>query len=114
MGQLAAERIVAEQRLQSLDREVRDLSVHLSTTYEEISLLYRLTQNLKLSSNDEALALLALEWLGEVLPVKSLAVQFLARPSGLQMTDRTQAKLLSVGECPVTCQELTEIVDFFG
>lgn len=114
MGQLAAERIVAEERLQSLDREVRDLSVHLSTTYEEISLLYRLTQNLKLSSNDEELALLALEWLSEVLPVESLAVQFLASPGESQLAGRSQAKLLSPGGCPVTCDELSEIVEFFG
>lgn len=114
MGQLAAERIVAEERLQALDREVRDLSVHLSTTYEEISLLYRLTQNLKLSSNDEELALLALEWLSEVLPVEALAVQFLASPSQSATAARTQSKLLSPGPCPVSCQELTDIVAFFG
>lgn len=114
MGQLAAERLVAEQRLQALDQEVRDLSIHLSTTYEEISLLYRLTQNLKLSSNDEELALLALEWLAEVLPVESLAAQFLPNAAGSQTSGRQHTKLLSPGNCPVTCEELTEIVAYFS
>jgi putative nucleotidyltransferase with HDIG domain len=104
---------VAEQHLQSLDREVRDLSVHLSTTYEEISLLYRLTQNLKLSSDDEELALLALEWLSEVLPVESLAVQFFPSPGCAPVSGRAETRLLSPGQCPVTSEELGEIVEFF-
>ena len=56
MGRMAPERLGAEQRVRKLEREVDDLSLHLSTSYEEISLLYRLTQNLKLSSNNEELA----------------------------------------------------------
>ncbi len=113
MGQLAAERLVAETRLQSLESEIRDLSVHLSTTYEEISLLYRLTQNLKLSANDEELARLALDWLSEVVPVESLAVQFLASAPEAQLEGRREAKLIAHGPCPITSDEMSAIVEYF-
>jgi putative nucleotidyltransferase with HDIG domain len=112
MGQLAAERLAAEWRLKSLDREVRDLSLHLSSTYEEISLLYRLTQNLKLTSQDEELARLTLKWLADVLPAQSLAIR-------LQPTERTGALgreslrepiLLSYGDCPITADDLPKII----
>ena len=46
VGQMASENLAAGERLRQLEKEVKDLSLHLSTTYEEISLLYRLTQNL--------------------------------------------------------------------
>ena len=59
MGQLPAERLAPSGVMKNLEAEVDDLSLHLSTSYEEISLLYRLTQNLKLSSTNEELASLA-------------------------------------------------------
>ena len=55
MADLAAAKMAADQDVEQLEGEVEKLSVHLGSTFEEISLLYRLTQNLKLSSNDEEL-----------------------------------------------------------
>jgi putative nucleotidyltransferase with HDIG domain len=113
MGQLAGERLAAEGRVKSLDREVRDLSLNLSATYEEISLIYRLTQNLKLTSKDEELAQLALEWLADVLPAESLAIQL--RPTDRTATpggqERAQSLFLSHGPCPITGDELAAIVE---
>jgi putative nucleotidyltransferase with HDIG domain len=113
MGQLAGERLAAEWRLKGLDREVRDLSLNLSATYEEISLIYRLTQNLKLTSKDEELAQLALEWLADVLPAESLAIQL--RPTDRTATpggrERAQSLFLSHGPCPITGDDLAAIIE---
>ena len=58
-----------------LEAEVRDVSLQLAATCKEVSLLYRLTQKLKLTSDDRELAQLALEWLSDVLPAEWLAIQ---------------------------------------
>jgi len=116
MGQLATERLAAEWRLKGLDREVRDLSVNLSSTYEEISLIYRLTQNLKLTSQDEELATLALEWLADVMPAEGLAVYLLptARPGSVGSDARTEPVFACHGECPVSSRQLNEIIAHLG
>ncbi len=115
MGQMAGERLMADPRLTSLEREIKDLSLHLSTTYEEISLLYRLTQNLKLSSKDEDLGSLALAWLADALPVESLAIQFTRPQSGSICRDAdTQPVLLTHGPCPLDNQEFTRLIELVG
>ena len=67
-------------RMLALQKEADDLSVNLASTYEEISLLYRLTQNLKISKSDEDLGRVALEWMKEVVPAAGLAIQLLPVP----------------------------------
>jgi putative nucleotidyltransferase with HDIG domain len=113
MGQLATERLGAEWRLGSLDREVRDLSLNLSSSYEEISLIYRLTQNLKLTSKDEELAELALEWLADVLPAQALAIRLTStdQTDSMGPDARTKSVFLSRGDCPIGDEELTKIID---
>jgi putative nucleotidyltransferase with HDIG domain len=112
MAQLATERMAAEWRLKCMDREIRDLSLNLSTTYEEISLIYRLTQNLKLTSKDEELANLALEWLADVLPVEALAIQLIPseNAAAIGRDARTQPLLLTHGRCPISNDELSDII----
>lgn len=110
MGQLATERLAAEGRLRSLDRDVRDLTLNLSATYEEISLIYRLTQNLKLTSRSDELARLAVQWLADVVPAECLAVQLL----NSQQSETSERPLLAFGDCPITSQELTELLACVG
>jgi putative nucleotidyltransferase with HDIG domain len=115
MGQMAAECLRSDERSKKLHREVKDLSLHLATTYDEISLLYRLTQNLKLSSKDEELGALALEWLADVLPVEALAIQFTQSRTGSTPDDtRSGPLLITRGMCPVGGPELARIIDHFG
>lgn len=116
MAQLATERLTAQWRLKILDREVRDLSLNLLSTYEEISLIYRLTQNLKLTSKDEELAELALEWLADVLPAQALAIQLTPtdKTDSMGREARTEPVFLSYGDCPITGEELTKIIDSYG
>jgi putative nucleotidyltransferase with HDIG domain len=116
MGRLASERLAAERHLTTMEAEVRDVSLQLSSTYEEISLLHRLTQNLKLTSNDEELGQLALGWLADVVPAESLAIQWTppARSGAMSHESRREPHLLTHGRCPIESDDLTRIVEHFG
>jgi putative nucleotidyltransferase with HDIG domain len=111
---LVLDGICAKHRIEELQKEANSLSVNLATTYEEISLLYRLTQNLKLSKSEEELGEVALEWMQEVLPAAGLAIHFLkeapAADSAIPDTGR-QEMLLTRGDCPLNDEELSRLID---
>lgn len=114
LGHLAALQLVAEGRLKSLEREVRSLSLHLASNYEEISLLYQLTQNLKLSSKADELATLVVEWLAEVVPAESFAIQLTPKAAAANTTSPAEPVLITCGPCPLSNEDLAEIIEQFG
>ncbi len=81
VAQLAIERWLARQQTARLEREVDQLSEQISSTYEEISLIYRLIQNLKLNHGIEDLGRLALSWLDEVVSAEAF-VFYVLSPDG--------------------------------
>jgi HD-GYP domain-containing protein (c-di-GMP phosphodiesterase class II) len=91
---LLLDKLTADRGTASLEKELSSLSLNLATTYEEISLLYHLTQNLKLSSRPEELGQRALEWLGDVLPVESLAMQLIPAAASAETPGATPDPLL--------------------
>ncbi len=107
IGKLAARR-----QSSKLAHEVEKLSQNLSSTYEEICLLYGVTQNLRISSSDEELGNLTLEWLAECLPAQGVAIQYLPVAGGGEATykARTNPQLLTAGECPLSNDEFTVLV----
>ncbi|HVX13735.1 MAG TPA: HD-GYP domain-containing protein [Pirellulales bacterium] len=109
---VACDNLAAHEQIEQLENEVEKLSTHLGATFEEISLLYRLTHNLKLSSNDEELGQRALEWLSEVVPAETFALQLVATVGAdLPATDsRSQPVLLTFGDCELTADEFTSLV----
>lgn len=104
LGDLVMDDSRMRERVRVLQKETGSLSVNLAATYEEISLLYRLTQNLKLSKSDEDLARGALEWMDEVVPAEGLAIHLLpladSGKAGIHAA-RSQPALLSRGNCPL-------------
>jgi putative nucleotidyltransferase with HDIG domain len=84
-AKLLLEKITQSQRVVQIEKQVRRSSEHMALVYEEISLLHRLTQNLRLSRNDEELSGLALEWMQSVIPADVL--QLLLLP--VQQSDAT-------------------------
>ncbi len=76
MADLVLAKLAADARIATLETEVDELAQRIGASYEEISLIYRLTQNLKLSDSRETLAQLALEWLAEVVRTEGAVVQF--------------------------------------
>jgi len=104
-------------RLRQLEEESQSLSVHLAATYEEISLLYRLTQNLRISESDEELGRVALEWMEGVIPAEGLAIQYLpitAEDESLTHQGRSRSKLLSFGRFPLDNEAFSRLIDFLN
>ena len=107
----------SRRRIDALEAEAGNLSVNLASTYEEISLLYRLTQNLKISASEEDLGRIALEWMSDVVPAQGLALQLLplAHPSETGRPElRTQPVLLTHGHCPLDDAGLAALVAHLG
>ena len=100
------------QRIAKLQSDIDKLAGNLADTYEEISLLYRLTHSLKLSCRDEDLGRLALRWLADAAPVESLAVQFLpvAADDSVTAESRNEAVLLTQGPCPLDNAQFSQLV----
>jgi putative nucleotidyltransferase with HDIG domain len=117
MGELVQEQWGSARRIKTLEEEAESLSVHLAGTYEEISLLYRLTQNLKISKSDEELGRAALEWMEEVLPAAGLAIQLVPVAQEDESPNheaRTEPVLLSFGDCPVDNRQFTALIEHLG
>jgi len=108
------DQMAATARIEDLEQETEKLALNLVATYEEISLLYRITRNLKISQSDEELGRAALEWMQDVVPAEGLAIQLLpVTQEGEQLTrrGRTESVLLSFGRCPVDDRQFSLLVD---
>ncbi len=112
-SRLIAEKLKMCRRVRELESENADVSLHLASTYEEISLLYRLTQNLKLSRSDEELGRIALQWLQETLPADGLAIQLLPPPQSAKANHAVREKpiFLTQGRCPVDGEAFTRLTE---
>lgn len=102
----------AERRGDGLERECSRLAEEVAARYEEISLLYRLTQNLRLSSSDEELGRMALISLAEVLPAHSLVLQLVPLPesASASFAHRTTPVLLTHGSRIVDNEQFSQLL----
>lgn len=117
VAMLVADLLASRQQMGRLQRETESLSVEVAATYEEISLLHRLTQNLKISKSDEELGRVALEWMDEVLPAEAIVVQFVpVDPEGECLTHqaRTETVQLSQGACPLSRERFAALIAHLG
>jgi HD-GYP domain-containing protein (c-di-GMP phosphodiesterase class II) len=102
----------SEERNQKVQAEADSLAAQIASTYEEITLLYRLTQNLKLSQSDEDLCRHALGWLREVIPAEGLAIRLAPLPDADGQTPglRTEPVMLIDGDCPIDNAQFGELI----
>lgn len=103
----------AEARAIHYEREVEKLSDHLASTYEEICLLHGVTQNLRISSDEEQLAGLVLRWLLDCLPARGIAIQLLpvARQGQNTYKARTHSELFTAGQCPLDNEQFSRLME---
>ncbi|MBS0211306.1 MAG: HD-GYP domain-containing protein [Planctomycetes bacterium] len=102
----------SDRHARRLEIENENLATHISATFEEISLMYRLTHSLKLSSNKEDLASQALGWLAAAVPAESLLIQFL--PESVEQSVPTAAvepHQINWGPCRLCESELVDLVN---
>jgi len=102
----------AESQSQRAAREVEKITENLASTYEEISLLHGLTQNLRISNSDDETGQFALRRLADCLPAEGLAILFheVAAPGETTYEARTQRRLLCEGICPLEIDELVALL----
>jgi HD-GYP domain-containing protein (c-di-GMP phosphodiesterase class II) len=114
VGREFLRRLRDQRRIGQLERELEKVSSSLASSYEEISLLHSISQNFRLSSTDEELGNLALEWLQDCIATQGVALVYLpvARPNESTYHARTEPLMLSCGKCPVgTAPELLDLVE---
>ncbi len=113
--ELILDHIESRKCIKELQEETSKLSVHLAGSYEEISLLYRLTHNLKISKSDEELGKITLKWLEEVLPAKGFALQLIpisGAEESVTHTARTSTITITHGDCPVDNEEFSSLIKY--
>jgi len=103
----------AERKVGTLQQEVEKLSTNLASTYEEISLLHGLTQNLRISSDDENLCQIVANWLSDCIPAEGIAIQLapVAEKGEVTYRARTTAVMLTGGDTFVDNDRLQEVID---
>ncbi|MCA9246009.1 MAG: HD domain-containing protein [Planctomycetales bacterium] len=112
---LVSERLETEVRKEKAEFEVEELSSNLINSYEEISLLYSLTQNLKLTRDDTDFCRVVLERLADVLPAQGIAIYLQSVADETTCHEaRTSATLLSHNEFPIQQSEFERFVAALG
>ena len=96
------------------EEEIESVSQNLANTYEEISLIYRLTHNLRISRSDDELGRLALKWLADVVPAQALVLHMLPREQegkGTPTGSRREPSVLLHGDSPIDEQQFVEALE---
>ncbi len=118
MASVVGGKFSADTEIERLTVEIDKVSDSLSSTYEEISLLYGLTQNLRISSSNSQLGDLALNWLLEVIPCRGLAILFQnpdaqsRHNEGSSLT--SELHQLTAGQCPADAQSLAHLIRYLN
>jgi HD-GYP domain-containing protein (c-di-GMP phosphodiesterase class II) len=113
-----AEKTAMQQTTGQLKRQLADLSAHLLTTFEEITLLHRLTEHLSISQTVTELCQLSVGWLADVIPARSVAIWFesnshLHEQHVVEATGR-KSILIVHGDCPLNEQEFGRFIERLG
>jgi putative nucleotidyltransferase with HDIG domain len=112
------EKMALQQNAVQLKRQLADISSHLLMTFEEITLLHRLTERLSIAKSVTDLCSLSVNWLADVIPAKSVAIWFesvadLHDPHTLAH-GADQAMLISHGNCPLEQDEFRKFMERLG
>jgi putative nucleotidyltransferase with HDIG domain len=113
------EKTALQQNSVQLKRQLADISSHLLMTFEEITLLHRLTEHLSIAKSVPDLCSLSVNWLADVIPAKSVAIWFesmgdLHEPHTLEQSAAGQALLIAQGACPLRQHEFCQFMERLG
>ena len=115
IANMVAERLRVEVRANKAEFEVRELSFNLINGYEEISLLYSLTQNLQVSREDAGFCQIALERVADVIPAQGLAIYLLPVTDETSCHEaRTSPVLITHNDFPIREDEFEEFSAALG
>jgi putative nucleotidyltransferase with HDIG domain len=111
-----ADKIAVQQNAAQVKQQLADISSHLLMTFEEITLLHRLTEHLSISKSVTDLCSLSVNWLADVIPAKSVAIWFesISDSQSLGQGTTSQAILISHGDCPLNQEEAARFIERLG
>jgi HD-GYP domain-containing protein (c-di-GMP phosphodiesterase class II) len=119
MGTAVAEMLATQHNSVQLKKQVAEVSSHLLNTFEEITLLHRLTEHLSLSKSVVELCELSVRWLADVIPANCMAIKL---NSVVDINDRHSLDrgaergplVINNGECPLAAEEFDRFMERLG
>jgi len=114
-----AEKAAMQQTNIQLKRQLADISSHLLMTFEEITLLHRLTERLSIAKSVTDLCELSVNWMADVIPAKSVAIWFesmgqLHESHTIGQNQAREAVLISHGNCPLDQNDFGKFIERLG
>lgn len=104
-----------QQRHLDLKSQLADVSSHLLSTFEELSLLHRLTERLQLSSSGAELCEMAVRWIADVVPARCVSAILRGSAGADPSPDRTgPQQIISWGGCPIDDAEFPRLLERLG
>jgi HD-GYP domain-containing protein (c-di-GMP phosphodiesterase class II) len=111
------EKTSMQQSTAQMKRQLADISSHLLMTFEEITLLHRLTEHLSISQSVTDICEMSVNWLNDVIPSKSVAIWF----SSFEHLQSQHAQggdskpvLISHGNCPLEQSDFEQFIERLG
>jgi putative nucleotidyltransferase with HDIG domain len=113
------ERTALQSSSAQLKRQLADISSHLLMTFEEITLLHRLTEHLSISKSVTDICALSVNWLGDVIPAKSVAIWFESISDAHSQHAVGQGVageplLIAHGDCPLNQGDFQKFIERLG
>ena len=113
------ERIASQQHAAQLKKQVAEISSHLLNTFEEITLLHRLTEHLSLSKSVVKLCELSARWLSDVIPSRCVAIKLnsvveVQERHSLGHESERGPMLITHGDCPLCAEEFDRFMERLG
>ena len=111
------EKTSLQQSAASMKRQLADISSHLLMTFEEITLLHRLTEHLSISQSVTDICDLSVNWLGDVIPAKGVAIWFRSfenLQSQHAQGAASQPVLIAHGKCPLAQDDFQQFIERLG
>jgi putative nucleotidyltransferase with HDIG domain len=114
-----AEKCALQQTNVQLKRQLADISSHLLMTFEEITLLHRLTEHLSIAKSVTDLCGMSVNWLADVIPAKSVAIWFesmgqLHDEHALEQVKADEPLLIIHGNCPLQQSDFSQFIERLG
>ncbi|HEV7279214.1 MAG TPA: HD-GYP domain-containing protein [Pirellulaceae bacterium] len=112
MAELVLERQQAARREVRHTREMDQLSGQVVKTFEEISLIYGITQNLRISSSAEDLCLRAMDWLADCVSAQGVSVRLdRQRCAESIYGGACEPAWLESGACPANWRQAERLIE---
>lgn len=110
------EKTSLQQSATQMKRQLADISSHLLMTFEEITLLHRLTEHLSIAESVTDICELSVNWLNDVIPAKSVAIWFSSfeHLQSQHAQNDNKAVLISHGNCPLEQKDFEQFIERLG